>query len=328
MMIKAKATIDSQVYLQSDEKLSLAQPWDKVIASFSAPTRSLTKNSGGWLKSDSGKIDYFAGWFGADELPPEGGDLEVYCSNDGITDILVFDGTTLLDTFGEDRHRYRLNGNAFTQTFAKGQVLDGTLIQLFQTGCTALGLMLDSTLVRTPTPAIVHTMSRDALVTDVLAGVAATKSHLFWIDPTTTPATLYLADMFTDNGERDLGRKFSSPLYTRPYGVKEITADMSSGTTVVRMSSYSSTSTLSIQPYHTTQSVVETDLDNILTLFNHKRVSVTVDLDNIPQPGERVTFTDHLISPAVEAWLRVRSYKPDINARQVTISGEGGWAKI
>lgn len=322
-----KATVEGTTHQISDSQLKLATPWHRSILSFASPSRTISEDYGGMEESKGTSIVLKPSWAGT-VIPPDCFELimELGLGTAESGDRL-FDGTAYEQSMTASEVKYKLYGPDYDQEYAKDEVFNASLIDFFAAAATALGLVPDTSLARVPSPMLSHTMSRDALVTDVLALVASFYSHHGWIDR--KAGKLFLAAMENDNGSRVVDRRFFNPELTRPAAVAKVIAKNSNGDTWSRTSEHAFGKEITLQPFHSAQANIETELDRVLSLANQRRGSVTLPMvDGLPAPGERITAVDNKYSSPVEIWIRAREFTPDFARRTITISGEGGASEI
>jgi hypothetical protein len=79
-----------------------------------------------------------------------------------------------------------------------------------------------------------------------------------------------------------------------------------------------------IVPYHTDKAIIKTALQNILSVLTKDTVDMTLPIFGaLPNPGQKITFTDDRMIQDTSAWFRVREVSPDYPNYKVMISGEG-----
>ncbi len=322
-----KATVADTTHQISDSQLKLATPWHRSILSFSAASRTISKNYGGMEESGDTSIVLKPTWAGS-AIPPELFELIVELgAGTAESGDRLFDGTCYEQSLTASVAKYKLHGPDYDQEYAKNDTFNASLIDFFEAAAATLELTPDTTLAREPSPLLSHTMSRDALITDVLALVLGFYSHHGWIDR--SAGKIHLMAMENDNGTRTVDRRFFAPELTRPAAVAKVLAKSSSDDTWSRTSDLSFGKEITLQPFHTAQSNIETELDRILSLVNQRRGSVTLPMsDGLPAPGERITAIDNKYASPVEIWIRARDFAPDFTQRTITISGEGGATEL
>lgn len=140
----------------------------------------------------------------------------------------LFEGTAQLDRITEGGVIYALRPmDEFSQETDEQEYKD-TLVNIFTAACADLGLTLDATAARTPSPGISYIAKGKQLLVNNLHHMAKWACHRFWVDD----GILYLSDILTPHGtdisltSRDVEaveytynqpyRKFSAD-YTQPY---------------------------------------------------------------------------------------------------------------
>ena len=322
-----QATVAGTTHQISDAQLKLATPWHRSILSFGSPSRTISKDYGGMEQSGDTSITLKPSWTGS-VIPPESFELIMELGLDvAESGDRLFDGTAYEQSLKSSEVKYKLYGPDYDQEYAKNDVFNTSLIDFFTAAATTLGLIPDTSLARDPSPMLSHTMTRDALVTDVLALVLSFYSHHGWIDR--KAGKMFLIAMESDNGSRVVDRRFFAPELKRPAAVAKVLAKSSSGDTWSRTSDLAFGKEITLQPFHSTQVNIETELDRILSLANQRRGSVTLPMgDGLPAPGERITAVDNKYTSPVEIWVRAREFTPDFTQRTITISGEGGATEL
>lgn len=321
-----RAEIDGQTYRYSDRFLKFAPPYRKHILALSAAGRDLSNVYGGMEKTGTTTVT-FDPYFGPTFPPPVSFDCVVELGT-GTADTgdRLYAATAHRKSLTESATKYQLYPPGIDEEFTKDQSFSTTLLGVFQQAATALGLTLVSTFARNPSPAVVHTMSRDTLIYSVLDLMCGFFSHHGYID--LAAGELHLVDMDTDTASRTVPRKYFSPELTQPAPVAKVKAK-SGNSDYSQSSGYGYGKEISVQPFHTTQSNIEAALADILTLANHGRYQVTLPLgDGLPLPGEKIICHDHKFSPAQQLWCRARSFKIDLKKQAITIEGEGGMSKL
>jgi hypothetical protein len=81
---------------------------------------------------------------------------------------------------------------------------------------------------------------------------------------------------------------------------------------------------ISVTPYHDTKSNVLAALTNILAVLNYNTIEIKMPITaTLPEPGERLTFTDTQLLTDVSTYIRVRMLTYNFNNEEIILSGEG-----
>lgn len=317
-----RAGIDSTTYRYSDRFLKFAPPYRKHILSLSAASRDISNIYGGMEKNGNTSL-IFDPYFGPSFPPPVSFNCVVELGQ-GTADTgdRLYSATAHRKSLNESQTKYQLYPPGIDEEFSKGQSFNTTLVGVFQTAATALGLTLVSTFARSPSPAVVHTMSRDTLIYSVLDLMCGFFKHHGYID--LAAGELHLIDMDADTATRTVPRKYFAAELTEPAPVSKAKAK-SGDNDYSQSSGYGYGKEISVQPFHNVAANIEAALVDILTLANHARYDVTLPLgDGLPIPGEKIICHNHKFNPPQKMWCRARSFKIDLKNQKVTISGEGG----
>jgi hypothetical protein len=211
-----------------------------------------------------------------------------------------------------------------------------TLADLFDWGATALGLTLDTTKARSPSPSIGFWLDEQTQVLDVLRRASEACGHCFY----TTSTSIYLIDMLTDNGTGTLtefdyftatySALFPAAIFEVTRVVREAVND-GMGAHVLETekplriaSSYRYGRTIRVEEWSESQSDVKSWLGDTQDIYEKYQVTVSVPLSgSLPVPGKKYTVEDSNLITATTITFRVRSCSVDFFKEIVTLSGDG-----
>ena len=285
-MLFVTATINGNDYHISNAYYAGVSPmWDAQIEAISSNSASLSHDYGGFLSVNFGSITFNAELF-LDEWPPP---RFIYCTvKVGVTDGFAHTlwGTYYaLEGFDRESVKYSSCGTGFTDT-DDSSTFNDTLVNVFSTFCTTLGLTLDSSKARSSSPDVVYTNSTERLVIDMMAECAAGFTHWFYISGT----TLYLIDMLDSSSPTQSLDEFDfEPVsYTGPNAISAyISGDYSvEGDAITN-------SDLNVTVWHDTQTNIEDALDDVKTIMERYVFAFSVaDVDVEYSMGTVISFTD------------------------------------
>ena len=321
-MLLIEATINSTLHRVSMEGIALAHYWDNMVISFDPPQYQVANQYGGYVRPGFGGIAFSYDLFSGDWPPPTKIDLAVYyTASDEASRELLFDGAAHLRRMTREMVEYELFGPSFSAVVADGQVFDDTLVNVVSWFCdtSRLNLSVNSTYARSPSPAVKFTQSGEALAIDLLSDICSFFTHLFYIEN----STLHLVDMLADGGSRAI-TEFDFFPSTYDWNVPLALA-RTTPNNYTRTSSYSYGNELNLSvEYHDTQSNVEDALDDIIAVMNKPRCELRIPLlGNLPDPGEKISWTDSSLGQDTDAYIRCRTLRYDFQSEEVVVEGEG-----
>lgn len=332
-MLLCEVTINAVLNRVSNEYIgSLTHPWHRRILQFGPITYGIYRSYGGFMKFDTGSISFTPELFENDWPPPLSCPLTVkYTSTTEEAAETILTANLHIEEITREQVVYGLYRTAYADVlpdataFTAASQID-TLALVFGACCTILGIDLDITLARNPSPAVEYTTSGEQLIVDFLDGIAAGYTHMAYIDIAGT--TLYLIDMLDkDNGSRTLTEyeylgveNVSNPVryyWDPPIGIAKA-GDFSA------VSSYTYGTEESVTAYHDTQANIETALADIITVANRARTELPIPFaGDVPDPAEKITFPDTSNVADLSTYIRTRTLTYDFDNEEVIIDGDG-----
>jgi len=305
-------------YISNVYYVGSSHQWDAHVESISSNSVSLSHDYGGFLSASYGGITLNAELFTDDWPPPK----FIYCGiKAGASETLTHSlwGTYYaLDNFDRESVKYVSCGTGFTDT-DDSSTFNDTLVNVFSTFCTTLGLTLDSSKARSSSPDVVYTNSTERLVIDMMAECAAGFTHWFYISGT----TLYLLDMLDSSAATQSLDEFDfEPVsYTGPNAISAyISGDYSVAGDAI------TNSDLNVTVWHDTQTNIEDALDDIKTVMERYIFTFSVaDVDVAYPIGTMISFTDES-TPATTSGkflLTKKTISFSNSAEKLVLSGRG-----
>jgi hypothetical protein len=322
-MLLCTLDIDGTTRRVSNEELSLEHSWFAELSSAPTVKYATKAEYGGLCAPTFGGFQTIPTTFTETTWPPP----VTITATVQHTETDEADAVTL---FTATCHRAGFDQETVAYTTQKEEIdkertattISGTLVDVFTTytGASWLNVTLDSTLARSPSPAVSYTISSDVQVLDMLSDIAAFFSHLFYI----ADGTLYLIDMEADNGTVELTEfdflpvKYDDP---PPYSLYK-------GNTSKVTGSHPYGKELNVSPVcHGTGANIVTALTAIKGIMERPRATVALPITTTTvaiKPGTRLEWVDESQGETITAWIRARSINYDFNNEIMTIEGEGG----
>ena len=324
-MLLVKLTYSGTDYYLSQDGHALTHLWKQYVLSFDPPQRRLPLDYGGYCKLEWGSIKIAGMFFQTGNLgvwpPPAEMDITIYHTDtDEASAVTLLSGVAHRVAVDLQGVTYDIYGPEYADTVAASTAYNDTLVTIAMAMCATLGLSLDSTAARSPSPAVVHTTSHERLLIDLLSDFCAFYSHLFYIEGT----TLYLVDMLADNGSRTIEFKY---LRGPEYHWEPLTYEVTDGTNVSFGTNKYGRSVRQ-DAYHDTAGNITAAFDDILTVCNSDWASISIPFEgDVPVPGEKISWTDEQLAADTEMYIRARSITYDFDRRLIHIEGEGSMTK-
>lgn len=323
-MLLCEVTINAVLNRVSNEYIgSLTHPWHRRILSVDPISYGIYRPYGGHMKLDTGSMTFTPDLFGDDWPPPISCPLTVkYTSTTEEAAETILTANLHIEEITREQIVYGLYRNDYADVLADATAFTAvsqlnTLALVFGACCVVLGLTLDTTMARDPSPAVEWTSSGEQLLIDFMDDIAAFYTHMFYISGT----TLYLIDMLDqDNGSRTVTEYQYFPLryyWDPPIGIAKA-GDFSA------VSSYTYGVEEILTAYHDTQANVETALADVVTVANRARAELPIPFaGNIPDPAEKVTFPDTSNVADLSTYIRTRVITYDFDNEEVIVEGDG-----
>ena len=302
----------------SNEDIALEYQWFGYITSMSTMKLSLPTRHGGFARPEYASITI------SPELMEELGEypesaavriIETDTDENGAT--VLYTGTARLDTYDRHGFSYTLKQPDLPEIITASTAYNNTLANVVSGICTTLGLTLDSTAARSPSPAVLHTTSSDQLAIDLLSDMCAFFSHGFKISGT----ILYLYDMLGTRTTTDLTEFDVQPCEYRkdtPYSLYKATDTETLAGTAENGEEYS------VTPYHTTGANIQAALAGIKTIMEQD-IAVIRFKANQDKPAilDQITLLDESLILPVTTSGTITSiiYNYDTLAVEAEVSG-------
>jgi len=319
-MLLIEITINAVLNRVSDETInSLTNLWKGKVIDFQAPVMKIPQVYGGYCQMGVGKISFSPDLFDDDWPPPVSCAITgKYTSTTQEAAETIFTGTAHLAGFNRGSVTYDIFSPEYDETVAGATAYNDTLNNVLDTILTGIAEIasLDVSAARAVSPNVTHTVSGDQLSIVLASNIAAFYGHLFYIDGTTA----YLVDMLLDNGSRTI-TEFE--YFETPYRYNAALSRARSGA-YSRPGTHKYGNELSVSQYHDTEANVNTALDDIVTIWEKPRANLPIPfLGSMPNPGEKISFTDTSLAQDTDIWIRARNITFDFKNEEVIIEGEG-----
>lgn len=325
-MILIKLTINDVNHRISTDQLRLTHPWHKRVLSCDDITWKPAKSYGGQAKLSFGGFSLDPRLFADDWFPPASCPFELLLTNTTEEDaVAVLEGTAYLVAAGEAEIEYEFRGPDSEVLCPDDHSFNSTLEDVVTWACSSeyLALPVDFSAARAVSPDIIYTAGSKENMFDLLSKMCMFYCHFFFV----RSGTLYLVDLLQNNGQMALNEhQFTPPKYTRKVPLARVTADLD-GTEYVATSEYSNGNKETVKPFHTSSTVIESALNDILSLSNSLNMELGIPLDaELPVPGQRITTVNDSMHISTEAWIRAATFQyvvqPD--REELVVSGHGG----
>ena len=302
----------------SNEDIALEYQWFGYITSMSTMKLSLPTRHGGFARPEYASITI------SPELMEELGEypesaavrtIETDTNENGGT--VLYPGPARLDTYDRHGFSYTLKQPDLPETVAASTTYNDTLVNVVSGLCTTLGLTLDSTAARSPSPAVLHETSSDQLAIDLLSDMCAFFSHGFKI----SGSVLYLYDMLGTRTATDLTEFDVQPCEYRkdtPYSLFKATDTETLAGTAENGEEYS------VTPYHTTGANIQAALADIKTIMEQDVAVIRfkADQDKPLIIGQVYLLDESLILPVTTSGtITSIIYNYDTLAVEAEVSG-------
>jgi len=313
-------------YLSMDGQ-ALIRYWDSKIVSFDSPQFSMEKKYGGFVKPVFGNISLFQDLFGNDWTPPTACQIAIrYNDNDAVTEesaTTLFTGTAHLKKMDRTAIQYGL----YTEVIGAGSTMpanttyfDTPLKTVFSDAAVTLGLNLDTTLARSSNTEVDFMVTNEQELLSFLSDLSASISHLYYI----YQGTLYLVDMFQDNGTTTITEFDYHP------SIMEMEPSIIAAQTKQTGLLHSGLT----YPYakKTVVSLFVDEPPSVSLAVNHIWDTWNKPCYNLKMPfvyplavtpGMRIQFTDTSQIKDVSAYIRVRNISYNFDNEEIAIVGEG-----
>lgn len=318
MALLVELTIGSDTIRVSNEPLALEHYWDPYLSSASSINWKMASDYGGHVKVNFSNFSLLPKTFENHWPAPTSFDISIkYTESNEASAITLFEGAASSSGLDRESNSYELYGEDIDYTLT-GAVLNDTLVNIFSSGASLLGLTLNSSAARSPSPAVLYTASGQQQVLGILNDVAKFFTHCFYING----GVLYLVDMLQDNGSRTL-----TEFDFEPINYREATplSFVSSDSTKVKGSS-SFGDVVTISPVcHSDGGAIGAALANIKTILEYRQAEVTIPfgLSSNPTIGEKISWTDESFDQDIDMYIRTYGISYNFDRYDFTVIGPG-----
>uniref|UniRef100_A0A6M3IP22 Uncharacterized protein n=1 Tax=viral metagenome TaxID=1070528 RepID=A0A6M3IP22_9ZZZZ len=319
-MLLVELEINGVTNYLSQEGIALTHYWDSHILSFDAPQYNMDKKYGGYARPSFGSISLTQELFKNDWVPPTASQVAIrYTSTDEESATTLFSGTAYLKSINREGIRYDLYGGVIG---SGGSIASGTSFEnvalgyVFSQGATTLGLSLDTSLAKSNSTDIEYTMQGDQEITTFLSDLAASFNHMYYVKQD----TIYLVDMFVDNGTTTITEFSYFPSTYEFNPPSTIVSGVSrSGIT------YPYGNEVSVKSFVRSEVSMSITLNDIWETWHKPIFNLKIPFINpLPvTPGMRIQWIDNAQQNSVSGYIRVRNVRYDFDNEEVTLTGEG-----
>lgn len=324
MPLLVEFTSGSTLYRLSSEGVPLDHYWENKIISLTPPQFSITYDHGGKFTGNFGSIGIAPDFFSDNGIWPPDKIVELslyFTESDEASRQTVYKGYGYINRLNRTEILYDLWGESEVEDekIASGSTYNDSLVNVFSSAATTLGLTLDSSLADSSSspPQIAYTLDKERSLLELLTEFAAFHSHFFYI----AGSTLYLVDMLSDNGSRTITEFdfFPSNYQYKPPTWTAFTNTNSEFETNVDYGKVHQQ-----VAYDDSSSQIAEALQKIITVRNKPRCNLKMPITGtLPKPGEKVSWTDEAFPQTINAYIRVRNLRYDFLKDELRVSGEG-----
>ncbi len=305
------------LYRISLNDVALEYQWFGYIKSLSSIKFALPTRHGGYARPEFSQMELSPNLMAEIGSYPATATVRIVETESNETaGAVIFDGGATLVDYGRHGFVYKLTKPHVDVTIASGTAYADTLTAVAGTLCTAMGLTLDDTAARSPSPAVDHTTASDQLALDLLSDMCAFFSHGFTIKG----AMLYLYDMLTSETATVL-TEFDTQAcnYRRePYSL------FKASDTESLDGSDSNGAEYSVTPYHGTSENIQAALADIKTIMESSIAVMRwkVDKDKPIILGQ-VEYTDESLILPVDVFAKITNiiYNFDTLSVEAVLTG-------
>jgi len=331
-MLLVTLTIGGTPTRISDQALSLEHFWTPAIFDFGNPQRTLPTDHGGYCRMNVGDMSLAPSLFSGDWPPPKTCAITVeYTTTTEAVAVTIYAGLASRRGYNHEKVEYTLKAPDYDETEADTSPHDGTLNAYLTNNLLAIAELstLNADNERGTSPDVDFYTEGEQLQIEECSAVAAFNTHMFYI----SGSTAYLIDMLLYNGSRTITEfEFFPPSYWDKEPIAQCSTtgrssedggDVTAGKIYSRFSAYPHGRQEDVPCYNDTIATIRTALDNIMTIENRARCSVWLPLDNnIPDPGEKISWTDTRLEVSTDVDLYARTFRYDLKNGFVEIEGD------
>jgi hypothetical protein len=287
-MILAELTVNDTLQRIGDGWYNLDHKWRHYIWSLSSLKLSLSGEIGGLVEPSFSDITLSPEAFDNAWPPPPANGLVIKQASTVESDaVQLFSGVAHVDEIEREGISCILYPPDNDVTLVKGASYSGTLVSVATTLAAALGLTVDSTDARSPSPAISHTLTADSSCRELLGRMLEYTAHA----GREVDGVLRIVDMksFPDP---ILLKTYTAFVMPSRYNARRAVSSVKAGNVSVS-GIYGYGDDRSVTAYHTTESVVKTELNNVLYVAYLARAEIDMVIDGIcPTILDVIRFTD------------------------------------
>jgi len=245
----------------STQDIALTYQWYSYLRAIASIKIALPKKHGGFAAPDFSDIDISPAYFKSIGGYPATAHVKLIDTETNEADgRVIYDGEAYLDSFDRGPGKYVLSKPEMTATIPASTAFNDTLVNVVTALCgpTFLNITLDTTLARSPSPAVLHTTTSDQLAIDLLSGMCDWFCHAARFEND----TLYLVDLLGTWAPKETSEHFFQPSsYQRgkKYATYKSGDETLSGTGADEYDAGG--------PYHTATANIQAALANIKTVI-------------------------------------------------------------
>jgi len=278
---------DGSLYRISTDDIALTYQWFGWITSFNSLKIALPFRHGGIAQPEFSDITISPDFIKEIGSIPATAEVTIKeTDTDEAAAVTIFSGTATLGDYDRNGFGYILHRPANLEKTTKSTAYNATLVSVATTICTAMGLTIDTTYARDPSPAVLHTAAKDQLLFDLLSNMLAFFSHGAVIVGT----TLYLYDMLGAFSETVLDEfDFQPASYRKDTGYSLF----SNGDDVSIDGGFENGEEYTVQQFHTTTANIQAALGDIKTIMEQD-IAIIPFKQDATKPGilQKISLTD------------------------------------
>jgi len=208
-----------------------------------------------------------------------------------------------------------------------------TLSDVFNHSCAKLGLSYNTDDARAVSPVLSWFLTSQQTALGLLDNLAATHTHLFWVDT----STLKLIDClgFTSTTTVSDGNKIIDSSYSNNPAMASFEATWNERSPVgtIRIQTEDKNRITftnqfygeenQVSAYQTDDSEIQTTLNNMVTIYQRMQASVTLPIEGaLPEVGERYLIEDTTLHEALNCELYIRGVNYNLSEDKMTLTGD------
>jgi len=273
-------------------------------------------------------------------------DVTVYDSDDVINaNLYKVGGVVALYNNLSSLGAFKLTKNPVFLVSATGTASLTTVAEIMTWAAGELGLAYNGTLARSPSPPVYKWVDQQQLLIDFCSELCACNTHLFYI----SAGTLYLVDMYKDNGTRDLTefQFFTKVEYIQRPPIKKLIYNQQRiniptdsnpvrSTYPIEVSWCSYGTDINVTIFHDPEiagvmynqtaagKAAESAIDMIKGVFEKQKATIKIPFGaTLVYPGVRLAWLDTSLPIDTPCYIRARTVEYDFDNYEIVITGEG-----